>query len=459
MDDLPEEIVVKILSCLSPYRDFSAARLVCQKWHRVINTIIKSLKRELQNAVQNGDLAYTKLDFAAARPARLVRGRERELAISTSRSHRRTNFSGAYEPSPRFSHNACIAGGFLYVFGGCSLSSSSSNSTFNDLHQFDLVKKSWQRITVNRGYMPAPRECASMVAYDGKLVIFGGWCSPRSTEVTGVPKFFNDAAIVDIGQRSCQEIKVLDRQVPGTRAGHGACVLKDKMVVFGGAQRILRYDDVWFLDMSSLLWYCPSINGEKPNGRFGHSQFPAGESHVLVIGGCGGSNTLFDDAWLLNTHSWQWTQIKTENKIWQPPDIWCHPLAKIGEIIVTFSDQTVCNTCIGWHGNPLQSSLFDGPVPVPSVTCSQCKENKVKKQNYDSHFQLYVLDISNVIKTATATWTSKPSFVPQSVSRSRSLFTITGGRAELFIFGGVFNMEKLKINNCPPTGLIMVKAK
>ena len=241
MDDLPEEIVVKILSYLSPYRDFSAARLVCQKWHRVINTIIKSLKRELQNAVQNGDLAYTKLDFAAARPARLVRGRERELALSTSRSHPRTNFSSSYQPSPRFSHNACIAGGFLYVFGGCSLSSSSSNSTFNDLHQFDLVKKSWQRITVNRGYMPAPRECATMVAYNGKLVIFGGWCSPRSTEVTGVPKFFNDAAIVDINQRSCQEIKAVDRQIPGTRAGHGACVLKDKMIVFGGAQRILRY--------------------------------------------------------------------------------------------------------------------------------------------------------------------------------------------------------------------------
>ena len=241
MDAIPDEIIVKILTHLSPYRDFNSARLVCRKWYRVIKTIVRTQQREFRHAVLNGDLAYSIEDQSCVAGSR-KNGPSLERGHLNIRSNRRYWSSNGAEPNPRFSHNACVIGRFLYVFGGCALSSSSSNAAFNDLLQFDLVDKKWERLTINQGYMPAPRECSTMVVYDNKLVIFGGWNSPRSTEVTGVPKFFNDTSIIDIKNRSCAPLQCLERETPSARAGHSACILQDKMVVFGGAQRLLRYE-------------------------------------------------------------------------------------------------------------------------------------------------------------------------------------------------------------------------
>lgn len=241
MDALPEEILLKILSYLSPYKDFKRALLVCQKWQCAIKTIVHTIQREFRQSIVNGELCYAKYDYRSGGP--------RQQQGDTSRNDRpafgirahRNNISQNYpEPNPRFSHSCCVMGSHMYVFGGCSLSNSSSNSAFNDLYALDIEEKTWERVTVNQGYMPAPRECSTLIAYDDKLVIFGGWSSPRSTEVTGIPKFFNDTSIVDVKNKTCLAVSCDGRDIPGTRAGHSACLSKDKMVVFGGAQRILR---------------------------------------------------------------------------------------------------------------------------------------------------------------------------------------------------------------------------
>ena len=134
-------------------------------------------------------------------------------------------------------------------------------------------------------------------------------------------------------------------------------------------------------------------------------------------------------------------------------------MVKVEDLLVTFSDQNICNSCIGCTGNPLENSLFAGPVPMPSVVCAKCKQNKLKMQNFDSRFQLYVLDTRGVTETGAATWSSKPSFVPKALSRSRSLFSAAVGRTELLLFGGVHNMERIKIANSPPSGLISVRGR
>ena len=134
-------------------------------------------------------------------------------------------------------------------------------------------------------------------------------------------------------------------------------------------------------------------------------------------------------------------------------------MVKAGHLLVTFSDQNVCNACIGLQGNPLEKNLFAGPVPVPSIICAKCGQNKVKKQNFDSHFQMYVLDLTLLDQKQTVTWIGTQSFIPQKISRSRSLFSVAVGRAEILLFGGVYNMEKVKISNSPPSGLVIVSGK
>ena len=239
MDAIPAELTVKILSYLSPYSDFNSARLVCRKWYRVVKTIVKALQREFRHAVLNGDLLYTIEDRTTAVPKAAHRP-SHERGYINIRSSRRHQIRNGAEPNPRFSHNCCVIGRRLYIFGGCALSNSSANAAFNDLHGFDLIDKKWERLTIDQGYLPAPRECSSMVAYENKLIIFGGWNSPRSTEVTGLPKFFNDTSVVDVINRSCTRATYSEKEAPSARAGHSACIYKDKMVIFGGAQRLLR---------------------------------------------------------------------------------------------------------------------------------------------------------------------------------------------------------------------------
>eukprot|EP00794_Sanderia_malayensis_P015176 gene15176-16738_t len=455
---LPEEILLKIFTYLSPYYHYQTAALVCKKWHRIIKSIIKIEKREFKNAMKDDNkLNYSKEstnnngEFDEDRtPKRLIRDR------SAVRRGLNLTYNHSNEPVPRFSHTACLMGDKMFIFGGCSVT---NNSAFNDLNQYDLLTRQWQRVIVDRGFMPAPRECLSMVAYKGKLVLFGGWFSPRSSDVTAVPKFFNDTFLIDVESKSCSVVSCAEKETPQARAGHNACIACDKMIIFGGAQRILRYDDIWFLDMKNLCWYCPLINNKKPDGRFGHSQFSVGDSHIMIIGGCGGSNSLYDDAWLLDITTWSWCEIEVKNKEWKAPNLWCHPAVKIDEHIITYSDQTICNHCLGLQANPLESSLFSGPLPIPFTVCIQCKKNKVKKQSHDSHFQMFTLDCSELLNTRTISWNNSTSVVPERISLSRSLFTIVAAKAEILIFGGVYNSEKLVINNSPPSNIITVSAR
>ena len=205
---IPVEIVEKIMSYLSPYGDFFDAKCVCRLWYRLIVRICKQRLQNFHAAVRTGN-----------------------LRIRTLTTKSRTS------PLPRFSHGCCIIGEKMYVHGGCS----SSNTAFNDLYFLDLREQRWIRPRTS-GSPPPPKECATAVVYDNRdIVIFGGWCQPSRTGINSVAKFFDDLYIFNIVNLSWRSPAVnRDLPRPCKRAGHGACVLGHKMIVFGGAQRELR---------------------------------------------------------------------------------------------------------------------------------------------------------------------------------------------------------------------------
>lgn len=49
------------------------------------------------------------------------------------------------------------------------------------------------------------------------------------------------------------------------------------------------------------------------------------------MGGCGGPNNLYNDAWLLDMtqEPWQWKQINIRNKKWAASHMWCNPACKV----------------------------------------------------------------------------------------------------------------------------------
>ena len=196
------------MSYLSPYGDFFDAKCVCRLWYRLIVRICKQRLQNFHAAVRTGNLRIRTL---------------------TTKSR--------ISPLPRFSHGCCMIGEKMYVYGGCS----SSNTAFNDLYFLDLREQRWIRPRTS-GSPPPPKECATAVVYDNRdIVIFGGWCQPSRTGINSVAKFFDDLYIFNIVNLSWRS-PVVNRDLPRPckRAGHGACVLGHKMIVFGGAQRELR---------------------------------------------------------------------------------------------------------------------------------------------------------------------------------------------------------------------------
>ena len=206
---LPVEIIEAILLHLSPYEGLSQAKLVCRLWHRLIVGIFRQRLQTFHEAVRSGNLRF-----------------------DTIQNKTRTS------PSPRFSHGCCVLGTKMYVFGGCS----SSNTAFNDLYQLDLRDRKWIRPRTS-GLPPSPKECATAVVYKQKIVIFGGWCQPARVSVSSSAKFHNGINILDVPTMTWSSPVYRNSGAPRPceRAGHGACVMGDKMMVFGGAQRQLRY--------------------------------------------------------------------------------------------------------------------------------------------------------------------------------------------------------------------------
>ncbi|VDP12849.1 unnamed protein product [Soboliphyme baturini] len=64
------------------------------------------------------------------------------------------------------------------------------------------------------------------------------------------------------------------------------------------------------------------------------------DSHLLIIGGCGGANLIFSDIWLLSmlpNSTWLWEEVTVINASASAPQLWSHPACKVGDNVVVVS--------------------------------------------------------------------------------------------------------------------------
>uniref|UniRef100_A0A8B9TPR6 F-box protein 42 n=1 Tax=Anas platyrhynchos TaxID=8839 RepID=A0A8B9TPR6_ANAPL len=318
MLELPEEVLEYILSFLSPYQEHKTAALVCKQWYRLIKGVAHQCYHGFIKAVQEGNIQWESRTYP-------------------------------YPGTPitqRFSHSACYydANQSMYVFGGCT--QSSCNAAFNDLWRLDLNSKEWIRPLASGSY-PSPKAGATLVVYKDLLVLFGGWTRP-SPYPLHQPERWN-----------C----IVTTHGPPPMAGHSSCVIEDKMIVFGGSLGSRQMsNDVWVLDLEQWAWSKPNISGPSPHPRGGQSQIVIDDETILILGGCGGPNALFKDAWLLHMHAnpWTWQPLKVENEDHGAPELWCHPACRVGQCVVVFSQAPSGRA-------PLSPSLNSRPSPISAT--------------------------------------------------------------------------------------------
>ncbi|XP_060115220.1 F-box only protein 42 [Heteronotia binoei] len=341
MLELPEEVLEYILSFLSPYQEHKTAALVCKQWYRLIKGVAHQCFHGFIKAIQEGNIQWESRTYP-------------------------------YPGTPitqRFSHSACYydANQSMYVFGGCT--QSSCNAAFNDLWRLDLNSKEWIRPLASGSY-PSPKAGATLVVYKDLLVLFGGWTRPSPYPLHQPERFFDEIHTYSPSKNwwNC----VVTTHGPPPMAGHSSCVIKDKMIVFGGSLGSRQMsNEVWVLDLEQWAWAKPDVSGPSPHPRGGQSQIVIDDETILVLGGCGGPNALFKDAWLLHMSSepWTWQPLRVENEDQGAPELWCHPACRVGQCVVVFSQAPSGRA-------PLSPSLNSRPSPISATPPALAPETR-----------------------------------------------------------------------------------
>ncbi|XP_056398316.1 F-box only protein 42 [Hyla sarda] len=397
MSELPEEVLEYILSFLSPYQEHKTAALVCKQWYRLIKGVAHQCYHGFIKAVHDGNIQWESRTYP-------------------------------YPGTPitqRFSHSACYYdyNQSMYVFGGCT--QSSCNAAFNDLWRLDLNSKEWIRPLASGSY-PSPKAGATLVVYKELLVLFGGWTRPSPYPLHQPERFFDEIHTYSPSKNwwNC----IVTTHGPPPMAGHSSCVIGDKMIVFGGSLGSRQMsNDVWVLDMEQWSWSKPNISRPSPHPRGGQSQIVIDNETILILGGCGGPNALFKDAWLLhmNTNPWTWQQLKVENEEHGAPDLWCHPACRVGQCIVVFSQAPSGRA-------PLSPSLNSRPSPISATPPALAPETR----DYRSHSPVRAPDEAPCVNGRWGTLRPRPPRQTGGGSREGSLSPARGDGLSPVLNGG-----------------------
>ncbi|XP_078434711.1 galactose oxidase/kelch repeat superfamily protein isoform X1 [Wolffia australiana] len=112
---------------------------------------------------------------------------------------------------------------------------------------------------------------------------------------------------------------------PSPRSGHTAVnVGKSMVVIFGGLVERRFINDVVVYDTENKLWFTPECTGSSSDGQVGPPSRAfhvavAIECNMFVFGGRQGGKRL-GDFWMLDTDSWQWSELTSYGDLPSPRD-------------------------------------------------------------------------------------------------------------------------------------------
>ena len=90
------------------------------------------------------------------------------------------------------------------------------------------------------------------------------------------------------------------------------------LLIFGGLDKRIRYNDVWVYDLDQKGWSLVQVEGTPPDPRAHFTATKFG-SRIFIIGGYGGSGQVYNDVWILHFgEGYRWENI-TESLVGTGP--------------------------------------------------------------------------------------------------------------------------------------------
>lgn len=171
-------------------------------------------------------------------------------------------------PAARADHAIVSLDDFIYVFGGelsgVAKITGTQETSPDSLYRYNVFTNEWQAIAPT-GDTPGRLAGHTMVAHDGRLILFGGKKSDGSRS--------NDIWVYTPSAMSWEKVTTVAGPTP--RSEHMAAVVGDVMVVAGGTDGAGFNTESWKLDLSSFAWQQMSfLPVDNPNDMKGGRLFP-----------------------------------------------------------------------------------------------------------------------------------------------------------------------------------------
>ncbi|AWO97823.1 putative host cell factor 2 [Scophthalmus maximus] len=189
----------------------------------------------------------------------------------------------------------CAAHGFvcegtrILVFGGMLEFGKYTNS----LYELQASRWLWKKLkprAPRNGSRPCPRIGHSFTLVGNKCYLFGGLVNDSENPNGNIPRYMGDLYELELQSASGARgwnIPETKGGGPSARESHSSVAYSGpnspKLYIFGGMQGC-RLDDLWQLDLDTMVWSAPETKGSVPLPRSLHSASLIGNK-MYVFGG------------------------------------------------------------------------------------------------------------------------------------------------------------------------------
>ncbi|CAN4126519.1 unnamed protein product [Withania somnifera] len=205
-------------------------------------------------------------------------------------------------PAARYKHAAVTVDGKLYIVGG-----SRNGRYLSDIQVFDLKSLTWSTLKLNPG-VPATAG-HNMIMWENKLLFLGGHSKDISDTIT--------VRFIDLQSYECGVIEIMGK-LPVARGGQSVTLFGSKLIMFGGEDRHRRLlNDVSVLDLETMTWSSVETTQTSPAPRFDHTAALHADRYLLILGGCSHS-IFFNDLHVLDLETMEWSHPQLQGDLVSP---------------------------------------------------------------------------------------------------------------------------------------------
>lgn len=219
-------------------------------------------------------------------------------------------------PSARYKHAAAVVDAKLYISGG-----SRNGRYLSDVQVFDFETLAWSSLklktepNVDKINDSLPQEILpatsghNMFKWGNKLLLVGG----HSKDISD----YLSVRFIDLESHHCGIVETTGK-VPVARGGQSLTLVGSRLIMFGGEDRHRRLmNDVHILDLETMTWDVVATTQTPPAPRFDHTAAVHAVHYLLIFGGCSHS-IFFNDLHVLDLETMEWSKPQIQGDLVTP---------------------------------------------------------------------------------------------------------------------------------------------